>query len=210
MRVVPWIACAASALLPVAAAWAAGEGLSTSADRVPWAQFQTRIGYGTALPAWRASLAPADRSGLQVGGINVMSDLYLFGSRDAAHATVTGFHATSGLIIGARSPWLGTSTAPANGWLATDRRLFGSTVPPLASSSDASLDSTTVPYIGIGYTNLWPKSGWSFSADLGVVSQNPANVARFGRVVGGSQSLDDLVRDMRLAPLVQLGVSYSS
>jgi len=28
-------------------------------------------------------------------------------------------------------------------------------------------------------------------------------------VVGGSQSLDDVVRDMRLAPVVQLGVSYS-
>ena len=30
-----------------------------------------------------------------------------------------------------------------------------------------------------------------------------------GEFVGGSQSLDDVVRDMRLAPLVQLGVSYS-
>jgi hypothetical protein len=34
-------------------------------------------------------------------------------------------------------------------------------------------------------------------------------MVRFGRVFNGSQSLDDVVRDMRLAPVVQLGVSYS-
>ena len=75
--------------------------------------------------------------------------------------------------------------------------------------ADPTLDNTTVPYIGIGYSNLSTKSGWHFSADLGVVSQSPGNVVRFGRVFGGSQSLDDVVRDMRLAPVVQLGVSYS-
>ena len=62
---------------------------------------------------------------------------------------------------------------------------------------------------GIGYSNLSAKSGWHFSADLGVVSQSPGNVVRFGRVFSGAQSLDDVVRDMRLAPVVQLGVSYS-
>ena len=50
---------------------------------------------------------------------------------------------------------------------------------------------------------------WSFSADLGVVSQSPGNMVRFGKVFSGAQSLDDVVRDMRLAPVVQLGVSYS-
>ncbi len=209
MRVVLWIASATALLLPPAATWAAGEGLSASADRVPWGSFQTRIGYGPGAPAWRATLAPSGRSGLQVGGVGLLSDVYLFDTKDAAHAPPTGFRATSGLIIGSRSSWLGSSATPSNGALLADRRLFGPTAPALATTSDPGFDASTVPYIGIGYTNLWPKSGWSFSADLGVVSQNPANVARFGRVFGGSQSLDDVVRDMRLAPLVQLGVSYS-
>ena len=91
---------------------------------------------------------------------------------------------------------------------ASNRHLFGA-APGALGASDVSVDSSTVPYIGIGYSNLWPKSGWSFSADLGVVSQSPGNVVRFGRVFGGSQSLDDVIRDMRLAPVVQLGVSYS-
>ena len=209
MRVVLRIASATALLLSCMAAWAAGEGLSTSADRVPWAQFQTRIGYGPGAPAWRANLAPAERIGLQVGGFNVLSDMYLFGAKEAPNAPVTGFRATSGLIIGSRSPWLNAGAMPASSGLANDRRGFGSVPPSIASATDPGFDSTTVPYIGIGYTNLWAKSGWSVSADLGVVSQNPSNVARFGRVFGGSQSLDDVVRDMRLAPLVQLGVSYS-
>ncbi len=209
MRIVLWIASAAAFLLPPAAAWAAGEGLATDTDRGPWAQLQIRIGYGSRAPAWRAALAPAERSGLQVGSINVLGDLYLFGAREASNGPASGFRATSGLIIGSRGPWLGAGAAPASSWLANDRRGFGSSAASLTSPVDFGLDSTTVPYIGVGYTNLWPKRGWSISADLGIVSQNPANVARVGRIFGGSQSLDDVVRDMRLAPLVQLGVSYS-
>lgn len=209
MRVVLWIASAAALLLPAAAAHAAGEGLSADADRVPWARFEGRFGFAPGAPAWRASLAPVERSGLQVGSLGLLSDVYLFGSKDVANAPATGFRATSGVIIGSRSAWLGSGATPSNGMFAADRRLFGPTAPAPSSAGDAGIDAATVPYIGIGYSNLWPKSGWSFSADLGVVSQSPGNVARFGRVVGGSQSLDDLVRDMRLAPVVQLGVSYS-
>ena len=106
--------------------------------------------------------------------------------------------------------WRRAATQSTSGGLyASNRHLFGASPSTLGSAADASADSATVPYIGIGYSNLSPKSGWSFSADFGVVSQNPSNVVRFGRVFGGSQSLDDVVRDMRLAPVVQLGVSYS-
>ncbi len=209
MRVVLWIVFAAAALLPPAAALAAGEGLSADADRVPWARFQGRFGAAPGAPAWRATLAPFERSGLKIGSLGLLGDVYLFGTKDAANAPVTGFRATSGVIIGSRSAWLGPGATPSNGMFGADRRLFGSGVPALAAAGETGIDTSTVPYIGIGYSNLWPKSGWSFSADLGVVSQSPSSVTRFGRVVGGSQNLDDLVRDMRLAPVVQLGVSYS-
>ncbi len=209
MRVVLWIVLAAASLLPPAAALAAGEGLSADADRVPWARFQGRFGAAPGAPAWRATLAPFERTGLKVGGLGLLGDVYLFGTKDAASAPVTGFRATSGVIIGSRSTWLGSGAMASNGMFGADRRLFGPGVPALASASETGIDASTVPYIGIGYSTLWPKSGWSFSADLGVVSQSPSSVTRFGRVVGGSQSLDDLVRDMRLAPVVQLGVSYS-
>jgi len=210
MRNVLWICAAVASGLTLVDARAEGEGLSANADNVPWARFQSRVTYAPGAPGWRADLAPSERTGLQVGsGVGLLGDVY-FGSTAAPRATsVGGFRATSGLLIGARSTWLGAVSTPTSGLLASDRRLFGASAAPYTYPADPSVDNATVPYIGIGYSNLSTKSGWHFSADLGVVSQSPGNVVRFGRVFGGSQSLDDVVRDMRLAPVVQLGVSYS-
>jgi hypothetical protein len=208
MKVLPRICAVAVSVLSLSGAHAEGAGLTTDADRVPWARFQSRIGYAPGAPGWRADLAPLERSGLQVGSVGLLGDVYFGASQPgASSAPATGFRATSGVLIGARSPLLGATGS--NTLFPPDRRLFGASAGVPASPVDASADSTTVPYLGIGYSNLWGKSGWSFSADLGVVSQSPANLVHFGRVVGGSQSLDDAVRDMRLAPVVQLGVSYS-
>lgn len=209
MRNVLWICATVASLLTLANARAEGDGLAADASRVPWARFQSRIAYAPGAPGWRADLAPFERTGLKVGSVGLLGDVY-FGSTPTARASsASGFRATSGVLIGARSAWLGAISAPSSGLLASDRRLFGASANPLAYPADSSVDNATVPYIGIGYSNLSSKSGWHFSADLGVVSQSPGNVVRFGRVFSGSQSLDDVVRDMRLAPVVQLGVSYS-
>jgi hypothetical protein len=207
---VPWICVAVAAALATVEARADGDGLSANVDRFAWAGFQSRISLAPGAPGWRADFAPTERTGLQVGSsLGLFGDVYLGGAKPAAGTPTSGFRATSGLLIGARSPLLGGSTTPTSGGLyASNRRLFGASASSLAAA-DASVDSSTVPYIGIGYSNLAAKSGWSFSADLGVVSQSPGSVVRFGRVFGGSQSLDDVIRDMRLAPVVQLGVSYS-
>ena len=209
MRNVLWICAAVASGLMLVDARAEGDGLSADADRVPWARFQSRVAYAPGAPGWRADLAPVERTGLQVGSVGLLGDVY-FGSTPAPRDTsIGGFRATSGLLIGARSAWLGAVSTPTSGLLATDRRLFGASANPPTYPADPTVDSATLPYIGIGYSNLSTKSGWHFSADLGVVSQSPSNVVRFGRIFGGSQSLDDVVRDMRLAPVVQLGVSYS-
>ena len=209
MRNVLWICAAVASSLTLVDARAEGDGLSADADRVPWARFQSRIAYAPGAPGWRADFAPLERTGLQVSSLGLLGDVD-FGSTAAPRATsVGGFRATSGLLIGGRSTGLGSVSTPTSGLLATDRRLFGASAAPLTYPADPTVDNTTLPYIGIGYSNLSAKSGWHFSADLSVVSQSPGNVVRFGEVVGGSQSLDDVVRDMRLAPVVQLGVSYS-
>jgi len=209
MRNVVWICAAVASALTIADARAEGEGISADADRVPWGRVQSRIAAAPGAPGWRADFAPLERSGLQVGGVGFLGDLY-FGSARAEQAAAGGFRATSGVLVGARSPWLGAVSSPTTGGLySSDRRLFGASASAVVAPADPSLESSTVPYLGIGYSSLWGKSGWHFSADLGVVSQSPGNVVRFGRVFGGGQSLDDVIRDMRLAPVVQLGVSYS-
>lgn len=205
MRAV-WICAVAISLLPIATARADGDGLATSVDRVPWARFQTRL-VASPDPGWRAGLAPVERSGLAGGGLRVLGDLY-FGTASAARQPVpSGFRATSGLIIGARNSLWGGASTPG-GPFGGDRRSLGVSAAPAIGQPDGP-DSGTVPYVGVGYSSLTSKSGWRFSADLGLVSQSPGNAVRFGRVLGSSQNLDDVVRDMRLTPMIQLGVSYS-
>ena len=211
MHVLRWIALSVASLAPLAAS-AGGEGLSTDADRVPWARFQGRIAYAAAAPLASTPAAPSDGTGLQVQGLSLMGDVYFGSAPDGRTKTAaSGFRATSGVIVGARgSLWGMSAMAPASGLLKVDRRLFGSSAAPFGYASDpANEASGTLPYIGIGYSSLAARSGWSFSADLGLVSLAPSNAVRLGRVVGGSQNLDDVVRDMRLTPVLQLGASYS-
>ena len=215
MTVSRWIVLLTATLAPFAS-WADGDGLSTDADRVPWARFQGRIAYAAntqaAAAPWRAPVSSTDGSGLHVNGVSLMGDLY-FGAAPIglARTAAGGFRATSGVIMGSRGTlWGSSATAAGSGLLNVDRRLFGNAGPGLGYASDPAAEGNgTIPYVGIGYSALAPRSGWSFSADLGVVSYAPGNAMRLGRVVGGSQNLDDVVRDMRLAPVVQVGASYS-
>ncbi|MFG5407861.1 hypothetical protein ABXN37_06800 [Piscinibacter sakaiensis] len=66
-----------------------------------------------------------------------------------------------------------------------------------------------MPYLGLGYSAQPARGGWGFSADIGLVAQAPGAVVRLGRVFNGSQTLDDMLREMRLSPLLNVGVSYS-
>jgi len=209
MHVLRWITLFVATLSPLAAS-AGGEGLSTDADRVPWARFQGRISYAATAPLATTPVTPGDGTGLQVQGMSLMGDVY-FGAAPSSRATAGGFRATSGVIVGTRSSLWGMSAmAPASGLLNVDRRLFGASPAAFGYATDPANETTgTLPYLGIGYSSLSPRSGWSFSADLGLVSMSPANAVRLGRVVGGSQNLDDVVRDMRLTPVLQLGASYS-
>lgn len=194
------IAAIVTAVAP-APALAEGTGIVADPNRLPWARFQGRIAY-TAVPAWRSDFGSADASGIKLGGASLMGDVYLGASR-------RGFRATSGVLVGARHGLWG-STLPVAGsqhWLGIDRRFPGSNA--LGAPTDPTTESATLPYVGIGYSSTPSRGGWSFSADFGLMSMAPGNVVRLGRVFSGNQSLDDVVRDLRFAPVIQLGVSYS-
>lgn len=210
MDVLRWIALSAVAFAPFAA-WAEGDGLAAEADRVPWARFQGRVAYATASPLLRSGNSSFDGTGLQVNGLSLMGDVYFGAAPTSGRNSVGGFRATSGVIVGARSTLWGTpALAPASGLLNVDRHLFGPSATSFGYSNDPNNDASgTLPYIGIGYSTLAARGGWSFSADLGLVSLSPGNVVHLGHVFGGGQSLDDVVRDMRLTPVLQLGASYS-
>jgi hypothetical protein len=211
MRIARHITVCAAMLMPCVVAWADGIGMTADADRLPWARFQARLSLASTQPSnWRNDFSAVDNGGLKLSAISVMGDMY-FGAAPAGDgAQAGGFRATSGLVSGARGALWGAQTvAPSSGLFSVDRRLFGQSPGFLSNVSDPA-DNSTVPYLGIGYSSLAARgSGWSFSADLGLISQTPGAAVRLGRVFGGGQNLDDVVRDMRLSPVLQLGASYS-
>jgi hypothetical protein len=64
------------------------------------------------------------------------------------------------------------------------------------------------PYVGIGYAGTGLKGDWGFSADVGLAAQNPGAVGQLGRAFNGDMAFSDALRELRLQPVVRLGVSY--
>jgi hypothetical protein len=175
-----------------------------NSDDLQWPRLQGRV----------ALQANPTSGGAIVGGrtapspntLGLMSDYYVTPSFLGAERA-GGFRATSGLVMGSRaSSWALPSPSLGNTGGSTGR-VFGSPGNTLVPG-DTTGDTPVVGYLGLGYTGLSTRGGWSFSADVGL-SLNAGNAVKFGRVVSGSQSLDDAMRDLRWSPLVQLGVSYS-
>jgi hypothetical protein len=184
-----------------------GAGLVPSSKESVWPRWQGRLSLATAAPLLRADPMNADGNGPRLAGASVLGDYYFTRSLPRLGDS-GGFRATSGMLLGARTSSM-LSTAPGLGGrpFTVDRRSVGGL--QLAGAPDAPTDSgSAVPYVGLGYTGLASRGGWGFSADLGVMALNPGSV-KLGRVFGGGQNLDDALRELRLSPLVQVGVSYS-
>ena len=176
-----------------------GDGITAKADQVPWARWQGRVSFGSAagLSRWGAPEA----TGLKLSTLSLLGDYYFTRSL-AGLGSAGGFRATSGVLLGPRSQsWAGQPGLSAGSAFSVNTQ-WPSQFAAVPSVAD---DTATVPYLGLGYTGLSPRGGWSFSADLGLVARYPGNAVKFGR----SQSLDDTVRELRLAPMLQFGVSYA-
>lgn len=184
-------------------ALADGSGIRVDADRVEWPRWQARlqlnadfqpatVNHGLA----GAQAAPRARSGA------VFGDYYVARPRlgDAG-----GLRLTSGIVVGQRGSLFGPGS-PAN-LEQTVAATVAHNLAPVHAGGDAGTEATlTWPYLGVGYSGASLRGGWGFSADLGIAAQNPGAV-RLGRTFNG-QPLEDLVRDLRLTPVLQLGVSY--
>jgi len=69
--------------------------------------------------------------------------------------------------------------------------------------------SDTVPYLGVGYTGLAVKGRWGFTADLGLTVENASSAGQIGRALFGNQGFDNALRELRLSPVLQVGVRYA-
>ena len=208
MRCANWFLGGMVGLLwaPVAMA-AQGDGLTASADKLPWARWQGRISLGSSLPVWQANLGGAESTGLKIDSVSLIGDYY-FSRSLVGHGNRGGFRTTGGLIYGPRSQvtsWMPLG-ARQPGLLALDRHVVN---PADGAGGEASADFTTLPYLGVGYTTLSAKGSWRFNADLGMLALSPGNGVKLGKAQGANPGLDEVLREMRIAPMLQLGVSYS-
>lgn len=161
---------------------------------------------------WPASTAMAD-------GLNA-STISLGGSRWQARVEVESpALRVEGLAAGA-----GPRAAMQSAWLMGDYQLdalrFGQTGGLRLTSgllftqrqglSTADTETRTAwPYVGLGYSGQGARGDWGFNADLGMAAQNLGATLRLGRVINGGLSVGDALRDLRLQPVVRLGVTYS-
>lgn len=195
-----WVAPVLCLLAPAVAV--ANQGLVPQAGEWVWPQVQARITLQTAALAQGGLFATgglgrlADPAAAQRGvqGGAVLGD-YVFAS-----PAFGNFRATSGVLLGAQG---GVPTGQG----ASSARL---SVSVLEGSAPANGEGpATMPYLGLGYSTPAVWRSFYLSADLGVVAGRPAGIAGLGRAVLGSQAKDAAMRDLRLAPMLQLGMRYS-
>jgi hypothetical protein len=169
-------------------------------QQAAWPRWQARLGLATTASAidpstlWHASAG------------QLLGDYYWNGLRPAGVSRGGGFRATGGLLLGQRSLALGTPTlSSSQGVGLTLSRI---TRPSTGLGEAMSEPWSAAPYIGIGYSGISLRGGWGFTADVGLAGT--AGGLRTRRDAAfGAQGAEDLLRELRLTPVLQLGASYA-
>lgn len=172
----------------------------------PQTNLNTRIVFGLNLPTGSA----AGTSSPTIVSARILGDYYFGRPASTTQGSLSGFRATSGLLLGPRpGTWAGSvgSVVSDTSSVSVERRHFG-LLPPLLDAT-ARETGRAVPYVGIGYSNVFDKGRWGVSADLGLMAlRSSTSGVRLGRAYE-THAADDSLRELRLAPMLQLGVSYS-
>mgnify|MGYP001415315399 CR=1 FL=1 len=185
------------ALSSIPAQAQSGLRLGDASRQDAWPRWQARFGLAT-------TGAPFDAGNRwQLSAGQLLGDYYWSGLRPVGVGGSGGFRATSGLLLGQRSVALGT---PA---LASSQGL-GLTVLRGSRLSSGLFEAqeawSAVPYFGIGYSGVSLRGGWGFTADFGLAGTSGGLQARGGL---GSQGAEELLRELRLTPVLQFGASYA-
>jgi hypothetical protein len=193
------------ALLWLAALASAEGGLKVGAAGGFWSDVQTKLRFSAKVVDIAAPpvghMAMTGNHDLAPLGASLGGDFYFSRDLAAAGRVASGFRASGALLI--RQPGVSLSDL---GW---QSRAFTSLAAPQPVADPGQQGISAMPYLGIGYSDYSLKTGWGFWADIGLVVQSPGGALGAGRVLSGSQSIEDLVRELRMAPMLQLGVNYS-
>lgn len=173
-----------------------------------WPHWEGRIGVvldrGNEGSGSSFALSPTVPTGLKVHSLHLLSDYYFAG----------GFRATAGLVRGSTNlPWWPSGQQGNTGLNLSLQRIDLLNVPGQEHSTLSDDPERTVPYVGAGYsTRLTEASGigsWQFNADLGIISLNSRNFDRLRNVFQGEQGIDEILRELRLRPVIKFSVNYA-
>ncbi len=191
-----------AALLPFAAA--AGEGLVAPSPEALWPQWQARISLQSASVSPVSPSSPSSTSHLLDGtatprmwqGGSVLGDYYFFSPGFGS------FRASGGLMMGLQggTPLLSANAGPR----------LGLSVQGSGNSAAAGADNPgTVPYLGFGFSGGAWRNALSVTADLGLVAERPGAASGVGRALFGNQGFENALREMRVSPVLQVGLRYT-
>ena len=187
-----------------------------------WQPAQAYDGTGLRLndaTRWQARLqlsslndGPAGNPGLRYRSsrllsANLLGDYYLTSS--GLTGVRGGLRATGGVLMGSDSLLqgtglaLGASTVQLGQNLAVGLRSVNS----LSAGQDFNDPISSMSYLGIGYSGQSLRGGWGFSADLGLISGTALGGLRLGN--NNAQSMEDVLRNLRYKPVLQMGLTYS-
>lgn len=182
-------AAAALVVLTTLAPARAADGLQLG-DTDAWPRWQARLGVVTA-----PSLTDDGAATRSLQGAQLLGDWYFTGPGFGAGRVGGGLRATSGLYAGPRGGLLGAAPMPGGSAFTLGAR---------RAPADAAGQTGTIAYLGLGYTGVALRGGWGFSADIGLMGHGPGL-----RPARSTTGIDELLRDLRLTPVLQLGVSYA-
>jgi hypothetical protein len=205
----PQRTCTVLLLLSMALPAAADEGLQPQAVSALWPQWQARITLHSSsalpmgvssLPAWwqsRLGDSPAPQRQLQSAS--------LLGDYTFATPWFGSFRASGGVLLGSPGPTAmsGNWGAPGLGLSVTNT----SSATTLANVAPQELASPST-YLGLGFSGAAWRSSLAFSADVGLLAERPGAALSASRALLGNQGAQNALRELRLSPLLQVGVRY--
>lgn len=134
---------------------------------------------------------------------HLLGDVFLTGPGFGQGDVAGGLRLTSGVMVG---PAQDIANLPP------PRLLGGAALRPSGPANWREPDAgqrVALPYIGLGYTSASAREGWGLSADIGLGGMRPGERLRLGHSQGTAAQAERVLNELRLAPVLQLGVSYA-
>jgi hypothetical protein len=188
---------------------AADDGLQAPAAVAAWPQWQARVTLNSAVsPPVTSGFSTAPLQA-RLGDANAqqrwLQSASLLGDYTFATPWFGSFRASGGVLLGSAGPASMSSNWGAPGAGLSLSQSSMANAPANAAGQDTPNPAT---YLGLGFSGAAWRSSLAFSADLGLLAERPSGALSVGRALLGNQGAQNALRELRLSPLLQVGVRY--